>query len=107
MTSVSPLIDRLECAAYKIPTDAPEGDGTFEWDSTTMVMVEIWAGSHCGIGYTYADAAVTGLIAILKYTLMGSECFDIPSILECLAIKVRNSGRSGSTTPCDAGSAEA
>ncbi|MBB6302759.1 enolase C-terminal domain-like protein [Rhizobium leucaenae] len=95
MTSVSPLIDRLECAAYKIPTDFPEGDGTFEWDSTTMVVVEIWAGSQRGIGYTYADTAVIDLIATLKDTVMGSECFDIPSILERLAIKIRNSGRSG------------
>ena len=28
---------------YTIPTDAPEADGTFEWTSTTMVLVEIRA----------------------------------------------------------------
>ncbi|WFU11695.1 enolase C-terminal domain-like protein (plasmid) [Rhizobium sp. CB3090] len=94
MTS-SPSIDRLECATYKIPTDAPEGDGTFEWDSTTMVLVQIWAGSHRGIGYTYADAAAAGLVATLKDAVIGSECFDIPSIHKRLASKVRNSERSG------------
>ena len=31
------------CRAYTIPTDAPESDGTFAWDSTTLVLVEAHA----------------------------------------------------------------
>jgi len=30
--------------AYTIPTDFPESDGTFVWDSTTLVLVEATAG---------------------------------------------------------------
>jgi hypothetical protein len=26
---------------YTVPTDAPEADGTFHWDSTSMVLVEL------------------------------------------------------------------
>ena len=34
----------LKVSAYKIPTDIPESDGTIEWDSTTLVLVEVNAG---------------------------------------------------------------
>jgi RimJ/RimL family protein N-acetyltransferase len=35
---------RLDVSAYTIPTDAPEADGTLEWTSTTLVLVEANAG---------------------------------------------------------------
>ena len=37
-------IERLTVSACKVPTDAPESDGTCEWDSTTIVIVEAEAG---------------------------------------------------------------
>ncbi|MDQ2752228.1 MAG: mandelate racemase, partial [Bacteroidota bacterium] len=37
------LIKDLKVSAYTIPTDSPEADGTIEWNSTTMVLVEITA----------------------------------------------------------------
>ena len=43
----SPL-ERLDVSAYTIPTDAPESDGTLEWDSTTIVVVEVAAGGDDG-----------------------------------------------------------
>ena len=46
----------LDVAAYTIPTDEPESDGTLEWDSTTIVVVEAHAGGETGLGYTYCDA---------------------------------------------------
>jgi hypothetical protein len=39
VTAVAP-VERLEVHAYTIPTDEPESDGTLEWDSTTIVVVE-------------------------------------------------------------------
>ena len=33
-------IKQLETSIYCIPTDRPEADGTFHWDSTTLVLVE-------------------------------------------------------------------
>ena len=51
-------IDRLDVSRTdKIPTDAPEADGTYAWDSTTLVLVEARAGGKTGLGYTYADTA--------------------------------------------------
>jgi hypothetical protein len=33
-------ITGIRATAYRIPTDAPESDGTFAWDSTTLVLEE-------------------------------------------------------------------
>ena len=33
-------VDAIDVAAYTVPTDAPEADGTSSWDSTTMVLVQ-------------------------------------------------------------------
>ena len=37
-------IGHLAARAYRIPTDAPEADGTLAWNATTVVVVEIAAG---------------------------------------------------------------
>ena len=42
----------VRAAAYRIPTDGPESDGTFDWDATTLVVVQVRAGGHAGLGYT-------------------------------------------------------
>ena len=44
-------------SVYTIPTDGPESDGTLEWTSTTIVIVELAAGGEAGLGYTYANKA--------------------------------------------------
>ena len=41
-------VERLEVHAYTIPTDAPESDGTLEWDSTTIVVVEAHSDGQIG-----------------------------------------------------------
>ncbi len=40
----SASIDGIDVSVYTIPTDFPESDGTFEWESTTIVIVEAMAG---------------------------------------------------------------
>lgn len=37
-------VREVRAAAYRIPTDAPEADGTLSWDATTLVVV------HAGVG---------------------------------------------------------
>src|SRR5207302_1710893 len=32
------VVEELDVSSYTIPTDAPESDGTLEWDSTTIVV---------------------------------------------------------------------
>lgn len=51
-------IDQIVVSAYTIPTDAPEADGTLEWNSTALVLIEIRTGDVVGLGYTYGNAAI-------------------------------------------------
>ena len=89
-------IGRVSSAAYEIPTDAPEADGTLEWDKTTLVVVEIDAGGETGLGYTYSDAAIIRLIeTMLAAELDGRSAFDIAGANVALWRSIRNLGRSG------------
>ena len=52
----------LDVAAHTFPTDRPESDGTLEWDSTTIVVVEARAGDETGLGYTYGDESIAAVV---------------------------------------------
>ena len=89
-------IDRLEVSSFTIPTDAPEADGTYEWDSTTLVVVEASGGGHTGLGYSYADAAAAALIhGKLAKVVAGHSALDVPGAWEAMARSIRNLGRPG------------
>src|SRR3954451_14115275 len=61
--SHGPTIEGLRAAAYTIPTDRPESDGTLSWDRTTLIVVELAAGRFTGLGYGYADASAADIAA--------------------------------------------
>ena len=44
MTTHAVTVERLDVAAYTVPTETPESDGTLEWDSTTLVLVHARTG---------------------------------------------------------------
>src|SRR5689334_16301342 len=89
-------IEGVTARAYRIPTDGPEADGTFEWTSTTLVLVTVKAGGQSGIGYTYADACVASLTnTVLAEAIRQKSSFDIPSCWNAMQRAVRNLGRSG------------
>ncbi len=89
-------ISGLSARAYRIPTDRPEADGTFAWNSTTLVVVTAQAGSHTGIGYTYADACVASLIdTVLAKAVQQRNNFDVAGCWNAMQRAVRNLGRSG------------
>jgi L-alanine-DL-glutamate epimerase-like enolase superfamily enzyme len=89
-------IDRLTVSAFTIPTETPESDGTLEWNSTTIVVVELGAGETVGVGYTYSDSAAAHLIDHkLRPLLIGCDPFDIESLWLNLRIQTRNLGWSG------------
>src|SRR5438128_247490 len=95
MSSEAPIRDCF-AAAYKIPTDQPEADGTYAWDSTTLVVVHLRAGNHSGLGYTYADASVAALIeSLARKALEDRDPFDIPARRFALQREVRNLGAQG------------
>lgn len=89
-------VQALSVAAYKIPTDAPEADGTIQWSSTTLVLVEIRAGGKQGIGYTYAHEAAAFLIhSTLQEAVIGKNALDIAGITAFLTKQIRNNGTCG------------
>ena len=81
---------------YTVPTDAPEADGTFAWESTTMVLVTLDAGGKRGLGYTYADSSTGQLTkSLIEKVVHGRSAFDHGSILQDMYRQVRNSGETG------------
>lgn len=91
-----PTIASVRARAFTVPTDAPEADGTLAWDRTTIVLVHVEAGGETGMGYSYTDASVAGLIGkTLAARIEGLSALDIPRTNAVLRGAVRNLGRSG------------
>src|SRR5205823_10766618 len=89
-------IESLTAAAYTIPTDAPESDGTAEWESTTIVVCEIAAGGATGLGFSYASPAAARIIHdLLAAVLTGRDCFTIEALWRDMVGAVRNAGWRG------------
>ncbi len=89
-------VERIEAKAYRIPTDAPESDGTLEWDATTLVVVDAEGGGQRGLGYTYADAAAASVAAgLLSGAVRGKDALDPPAAYRAMWAAVRNVGRPG------------
>ncbi len=95
MTS-SPRIDRIQVSVYTVPTETPESDGTFQWDRTSMVLVQVAAGDEKGLGYSYADVATAHLIHhSLAPLLIGHDALAIGSAWRTMVEHIRNLGRPG------------
>ena len=93
--SEAPITD-VRARAYTIPTDKPEADGTFAWDSTTLVVVHVEAGGKTGLGYTYTHACIIDLITSnLKEAITGIDALDPPAAFAAMQRAVRNMGRQG------------
>lgn len=83
-------------AAYTIPTDAPEADGTFAWRQTTLILVTLDAGDVQGIGYTYSHSVAAPLARdLIQQVVIGADPFDIPALFSRLRYFQRNYGREG------------
>ncbi len=96
MSGPEAAVTGLESAAYTVPTDAPEADGTMSWDSTTLVLVRVHAAGQTGLGWTYAPEACAELVTgTLGPVVTGLDAFDIPAAAEAMARTVRNVGRTG------------
>jgi L-alanine-DL-glutamate epimerase-like enolase superfamily enzyme len=89
-------VDKLTCAAYRIPTDRPEADGTITWDATTMVVVRTQAGGTTGLGWTYGAAAAGTLVGDLLADVVTGRCaLDVTGAYHAMYRAVRNVGRPG------------
>lgn len=89
-------IQRLEASAFKVPTDFPESDGTAEWSSTTLILVELGAGKISGLGYSYAHECCAPLIRETLFPIVrGKNPFSISALWKEMNSAVRNFGRNG------------
>ena len=95
-TRTEVTVERLSVSAYSVPTDAPESDGTLEWDSTTIVVVEVHAGGESGLGYTYGPTAVATLIdGDLRSIVHGSNAIVPVYTAGHMCRALRNAGHLG------------
>lgn len=97
MTTGTPVaVDSVAAAAYTIPTDAPESDGTLAWDSTTLILVTVRADGVIGVGYTYAGTAVATVVHDkLADVVTGGDALAPPARWADMLHAVRNLGRPG------------
>jgi L-alanine-DL-glutamate epimerase-like enolase superfamily enzyme len=98
MSAVAPAgtVSAVRAAAYRIPTDGPESDGTFAWDATTIVVAEVAGAGERGLGYTYGDASVARLIeGVLADSIRRVDVLDTGAAHVAAAAALRNIGRTG------------
>jgi L-alanine-DL-glutamate epimerase-like enolase superfamily enzyme len=95
-TTTRTAIEALEVETRELPTDQPESDGTLEWDSTTIVVVQARAGGETGLGYTYTDPAAAKLVeGKLAQAVKGRDAFDVEGAWHAMSAALRNVGRPG------------
>lgn len=90
-------IERLKTSVFRIPTDQPEADGTIEWDSTTMVVVEAVAqDGSIGLGWSYAAGAAAAVVKdVLEPVVAGHPVEEVGRAWTAMVAAVRNIGRQG------------
>jgi L-alanine-DL-glutamate epimerase-like enolase superfamily enzyme len=89
-------VETIRVSTYQISTDRPESDGTLEWNSTTLVLVEAEAAGQHGLGYTYADDATATLIEkTLKSIVIRADAMSPPEVYGRMWRTIRNLGRPG------------
>lgn len=90
------VVEKVEVSVCRVPTDFPESDGTFEWDSTTLVLAEITGGGQRGIGYTYTGPSAAELVhEHLAGIIVGANAMDINRSWTAMNVAVRNLGKAG------------
>jgi L-alanine-DL-glutamate epimerase-like enolase superfamily enzyme len=91
----APVTEARVCA-FTVPTDEPESDGTLEWDSTTIVVVELEAEGECGLGYTYGDRSVATFVdSMLRPCLYGTDATCPAAAWAAMQRAIRNAGQQG------------
>jgi L-alanine-DL-glutamate epimerase-like enolase superfamily enzyme len=91
-----PAVAGVTAAAYEIPTDQPEADGTLAWSSTTLVVAHVTGGGRTGTGYTYAASACQPLIeGPLAAAIHGMNVLDTGAAWQAMVRATRNMGRPG------------
>jgi L-alanine-DL-glutamate epimerase-like enolase superfamily enzyme len=87
----------VDAAAYTVPTDGPEADGTLSWDATTTVVVTVRTRAGVtGVGHTYGHECLTSLISgLLTPRVLGNDVRETSTMWEAMRSAIRNLGRPG------------
>jgi L-alanine-DL-glutamate epimerase-like enolase superfamily enzyme len=89
-------VEGLQVAAFEVPTEEPESDGTLEWTSTTIIVVEAQGGGETGLGYSYGDVASAQLVSSkLANAVVGADALCPPAAWQRMQTAIRNAGRPG------------
>ena len=90
-------IQSVDVRVYTVPTEAPEADGTLQWDRTSLVVVQpLLDNGIRGLGYAVGDPA-TGTLArdTLVDVVIGIDIRDSQAAWEAMVRRIRNLGRPG------------
>jgi len=93
-----PVVEGVEAAAYTVPTEVPEADGTLAWTSTGLVVVRVHAADgSVGTGWTYgAPGACAAIVeGTLSGVVRGYSVLDVGGAFDAMVKQVRNIGRPG------------
>jgi L-alanine-DL-glutamate epimerase-like enolase superfamily enzyme len=91
-----PPIEHVHVDVFTVPTPTPEADGTLEWDATTVVVVQVRAGSESGLGWTYSSAAAASVVQHqFAELLIGRDPADVSGTWEAMHRATRNLGTRG------------
>jgi len=89
-------IESVEACCFTIPTEQPESDGTLEWDSTTMLVVQARAGGQSGLGYSYTQQGAAAVVnGKLGDVVSGSSALRPGAAWAAMLDAVRNYGQTG------------
>jgi L-alanine-DL-glutamate epimerase-like enolase superfamily enzyme len=96
MSAPDARITNVRAAAYRVATEQPESDGTLEWDAVTVVVAEVDAGGHTGLGYSYTDATAAALITgTLAEAVYGGDALATNGSWWSMVRSIRNLGWPG------------
>jgi L-alanine-DL-glutamate epimerase-like enolase superfamily enzyme len=90
-------IEAIEAGAYEIPTATDiETDGTLEWSSTTVVVVQVHGHGRSGLGYTYCHPAAAQVIeSKLSELLQGADALMPERCWAQMQVHARQLGHAG------------
>jgi L-alanine-DL-glutamate epimerase-like enolase superfamily enzyme len=89
-------VESVSAAAYEIPTDQQEADGTIAWDSTVLVVVRVRGGGREGLGWTYSGRAARSVVdEKLSSIVEGSDVLDVQAANRKMVDACRNLGAPG------------
>ena len=90
-------IDDVAVSVYQVPTATEqEADGTLVWNSTSVIVVEVAAGGHTGLGYTYCHPAAAQVIQTkLASVLEGADALMPERAWARMQVEARQMGHAG------------